>query len=198
LVHRCAGQKEEEMGCNVSRVLRLLVMVTTALTVAGCSGSREHVERVQGGSPPVITHSFAVRELNRGDVWRIYIAAEDPDGDMREAVGTLEQVGYGRYAPSIIRIRAEYRGLMKGYVVVQNRTGSLWLASGNRLNLSIYITDAAGHTSETMQFPVLFTIGAKKEPVPELFAKGEPDRLGVMWFDLVDPLRDMHRGLRRR
>ena len=35
-------------------------------------------------NPPVITHSFAVDKGYYGYIWKIYIEAEDPDGDMYE------------------------------------------------------------------------------------------------------------------
>ena len=37
-----------------------------------------------GTNAPMITHSFAIEKGYYGYIWKIYIEAEDPDGDMYE------------------------------------------------------------------------------------------------------------------
>jgi len=48
---------------------------------------------------PVITHAFAVEKGYYGDVWKIYIEAEDPDGQMLRIASVVDEVGYGHYPP---------------------------------------------------------------------------------------------------
>jgi hypothetical protein len=52
-----------------------------------------------GGSPPVITHWYASEKLHHGDIWKIYLEANDPDGDMVHFVCIFDQLGFGYYNP---------------------------------------------------------------------------------------------------
>jgi hypothetical protein len=44
---------------------------------------------------PVITNSFACRQIRPGDTWKIYLLAEDPEGEMKAIVCTVDQPGAG-------------------------------------------------------------------------------------------------------
>jgi hypothetical protein len=46
-----------------------------------------------GGSPPLITDSFASTEVSQDDILKIYLEANDPDGDMRKFVYTIGEAG---------------------------------------------------------------------------------------------------------
>lgn len=187
----------------MSGAVRILVTVLLgALTVGGmwggCSGSMQEVPTAGSGSPPAITASFSPAELSRNDTWKVYIAANDPDGDMFEAVATLNQSGYGYHGASPFRIKKEHRAAMVGYFLVHNRSGGFWLSDGSWMELSVYITDRAGNKSKTVVLPVVFTVGTRREHPPAPFNTAEMDQVGSFWFEVTDPLREMQRGLRMR
>ncbi len=46
---------------------------------------------------PIITNAFTVTKGPYGDVWRIYIEAEDPGGEMLRIATVVDQVGYGHH-----------------------------------------------------------------------------------------------------
>jgi len=52
-----------------------------------------------GTSAPVITHAFAVEKGYYGYIWKIYIEAEDPDGDMLRIASVVDQTGYAIIQP---------------------------------------------------------------------------------------------------
>ena len=70
----------------------LLVFLAASCTAMMSSGERE---KMYGKAVPVITESFASKELRPGDTWKVYLKASDPDGDMRYIVSVLS-AGMGR------------------------------------------------------------------------------------------------------
>ena len=126
-----------------------------------------------GKNAPLITDSFATTELPPGETWQIFLRAEDPDGDMKRIVCTLEQPGS---APSVvfIRIRGDRRRLLSGYIHLSTISGS-----GNpfaRCRLTVEIQDEEGNTGPSVSFPLsLNPRAARKIPPPGVF---EEDDLG--------------------
>lgn len=144
-----------------------------------------------GGSPPVITHWYAAEQLRPGDTWRIYVAAKDPDGDMRQFVAVLDQVGYGAYPASYARIKKKNRGELKGYLVLYSTRGmGLRMAEWTQLKLTLSIRDRGQNSSNKLVLPLVISREARQQPPPPPFDTGDLDKLGVLWFDLIDPSRD--------
>jgi len=50
---------------------------------------------------------FASNQLRPGDLWKIYILASDPDGDMETLVAVVDQVGWRSYPVSTTKIKGE-------------------------------------------------------------------------------------------
>jgi hypothetical protein len=171
-----------------------LVLIGTLLalpTRMGYSKSLSEWLIKPGGSPPVITHWFAYEELHHGDTWNIYVEANDPDGDMRQFVGILDQVGYGGYSSSYVRIKKRHRGELRGYLVFFSSAGEgFFLAEWTQLSLTLFIRDKGGNASNKVVFPLVLSRGAKQGAPPSPFDGGGLDKLGVIWFDLVEPELD--------
>src|SRR3990172_12147074 len=58
-----------------------------------------------GSHAPIITHAFAVEKGYTGYIWKIYIEAEDPDGDMRRIASVVEEPGFGSYPTDWINLK---------------------------------------------------------------------------------------------
>src|SRR4030042_5327165 len=69
-----------------------------------------------GTRPPIITHAFAVDKGNYGHIWKIYLEADDPDGNMAKIASVVDGVGYTRYPTDWIFLKAEYRKHFRGYI----------------------------------------------------------------------------------
>lgn len=141
-----------------------------------------------GGSPPVITHWFASEELHHGDIWKIYLEANDPDGDMRKFVCVFDQVGYGPYSADYVVIKRQHREKLRGYLTFFSSAGAgLWLPEWTQLKLKVYIQDKDGNTSNKVIFPLVLSRGAKQGPPPPPFVSGQLDKLGTITVELINP-----------
>ncbi len=141
-----------------------------------------------GGSPPVITHWFASEALHHGDIWKIYVEANDPDGDMRAFVCTFDQVGYGRYSSGYVRIKKRNREKLLGYLTFFSIGGEGFsLGEWTQLSLTVFIRDKGGNTSNKVVFPLVLSRGAKQGSPPAPFDSGGLEALGSIPIELVNP-----------
>ena len=69
-----------------------------------------------GTSAPIIKNAFAVEKGPYGYIWKIYIEAEDPEGDMLKIASVVGQTGYGRYPTDWIYLKPIYQKHFKGYL----------------------------------------------------------------------------------
>ena len=93
-----------------------------------------------GTSAPVITHAFAVEKGYYGYIWKIYIEAEDPDGDMLRIAAVVDQTGYGHYPADWIYLKPPYQKHFKGYIqwnTFSSKTS--YLTEGTQITLKVYI-----------------------------------------------------------
>jgi hypothetical protein len=75
------------MGGNAMNK-KMVLAITALFFFAGCAvfESLEVKEQKYGKSAPVIERSFAAQAMKKGDTWKIYLKASDPDGDMKTIV----------------------------------------------------------------------------------------------------------------
>ncbi len=146
-------------------------------------------ENPSKSNPPVITASYAVEEGYYGYIWKIYIEANDPDGDMSRIAVQVEQLGYGRYPTDWVMVKPAYRKNLKGYLqwnTFSSRTG--YLREWTYITLKITVIDKAGNESNVVVFPFEFVSGARREVTPPApFNQGGLPRLGYIHIDLFDP-----------
>jgi hypothetical protein len=144
-----------------------------------------------GTSSPAITHSFAQDTGSFGTLWKIYIEADDPDGDMWRIVSSVDQPGFKGYAPDIVFLRGGDRKHFKGYLrfnTFSNKTDGL--PNGTVITLRVQVFDKAGNGSNEAVFPFEFTSGRTPVvPPPAPFDDRSLPRLGSVMIDLIDPHR---------
>jgi hypothetical protein len=138
--------------------------------------------------PPIITHSFAIEKGYYGYVWKIYIEAEDPDGDMYKIASTVDQPGWGHYFTDTILIKSQNRSHLKGYLqwnTFSSKTS--YLKEFTLITLKVSIFDKAGNVSNVVVFPFEFVSGSvPKYELPSPFNKDDV-RLGYIHIDLYEP-----------
>jgi hypothetical protein len=141
-----------------------------------------------GTHAPIITHVFAVDRAPFGYVWKIYIEAEDPDGDMLRIASVVEQPGQASYPTDWIYLKPQYQKHFIGYIQWNTLNGS-YLKEWTTITLKVSVFDKAGNESNEVVFPFTFETGVKdpynyKLPAP--FDQGNLPRLGYIDINLYN------------
>lgn len=140
--------------------------------------------------PPKIINSFAVERGPYGYIWKIYLEAEDPDGDMDRIASVVEEPGFGSYHTDWIILKPQYRNYFKGYIQWNTYSVSGALPEWTQITLKVSIFDKAGNESNVVVFPFTFEQGVKSAyqyQLPTPFEKADIPRIGYISIDLFPP-----------
>jgi hypothetical protein len=118
---------------------------------------------LEGRNAPVIAASFASRQARQGETWKVFLQAEDRDGDMNRIVCTLETPGGGVQPASLIKIREDRRRNLSGYIFLNTETFRSPFAS---CRLTVCIQDKNGNTSNPVSFSLSLNPRAVQETPP--------------------------------
>ncbi len=122
----------------------------------------------EGKNAPVIIMAFASTEARQGETWKIFLQAEDLDGDMSQIVCALELPGGGPQPVSIIGIRDDRRRNMSGYIYLN--TAIPFGSPFATCRLTIQIHDKKGNISNPFSFPLSLNPRAVQQaPPPGIF-----------------------------
>ena len=123
----------------------------------------------QGGeNVPVIINAFASKEVRQGETWKVFLQAEDADGDMNRIRCTLEQPGIGVQPVSLIKIREDRRRNLSGYIFLNTGSASGFPYASCRL--TVQIQDQKGNVSNSISFPLTLNPRAvQQNPPPGIF-----------------------------
>ena len=102
---------------------------------------------------PVITQSFASKEVRTGDTWKVYLNASDPEGKMKNFYVIVDQPGVGQYPLNIIRIKEANQKELSGYLYLHT-SSSISSLNLLTLTLKVWIQDRSGQFSEPVVFPL--------------------------------------------
>ncbi len=176
------------MGIRATIFDRLLLYVTALVVVlCGCAPAltRKELEQRYGLQAPAVLKYGAVDRLKSGQTWRVFVAAEDPDGDMDAVVFRVYQPGTGWYPAHFKKLREAGSRSFSGYFFLNTPgfwTYDMW---GLRLTLTFEIRDKAGHRSDVITLPLQFVGKKIKQPVPEGFTEVDVRSLGPIMIDFV-------------
>lgn len=160
-------------------LVSLMLAITFFITSEGWTQSKP------GTKGPIITHSYAVEKGPQGYIWKIYIEAEDPDGDMDRIASVVDEPGYGRYPTDWLILKQQYRRHLIGYLQWNTRSRRGYLPEWTPITLKVSIIDKAGNESKVVIFPFTFETGvwpSLKQPAP--FDREDIPRLGYLSIDL--------------
>jgi len=172
---------------DLKEKVALLFVLVVFFLYAGCA-SNQAVTRAgtppSGSKPPLITSYFAPEKGRQGDAIKIYLAAEDPDGDMRGIAIQTTQMGYGVYPTDWTYLRAEDRQHFVGYL--QWNTGSSDpLPEWTQISINISVFDRRGNQSNQIVLPFEFMSGARTPVAPPApFDQAGIPRLGYISTEL--------------
>ncbi len=152
-----------------------------------------HPGRAQGygqGRGPIITHAFAVKQGYYGYIWKIYIEAEDPDGNMARIASVVDQVGYGHYPTDWIYLKSQNRKHFIGYLQWNTfSSAASYMPEWTQLTLRVTVFDKAGNESNEVVFPFTFAVTPAQYnyQLPPPFDQGNLQKLGYISIDLFAP-----------
>jgi len=181
---------------KIKKALCFFSLILTLAFFVPCQGLAQLFPYVGGTQPrpgtyaPIITHAFAVEKGYYGYIWKIYIEAEDPDGDMLRIASVVDQVGYGHYPTDWIYLKPDYRKHFRGYIqwnTFSSRTS--YMREWTQMTLKVSVFDKAGNESNEVVFPFTFELTPQQYAysLPAPFDQGNLPRLGYISIDLFDP-----------
>jgi hypothetical protein len=148
------------------------------------------------GKPPIITSFYAPEQVRSGDALKIYVAAEDPDGDMLRVTVSVSQLGLGDYPTDWTYLKSGDQKSFKGYLqwnTISSRAAIL--PENTRVTVKISVFDKSGNESNEVVMPMTFSsFAVSYPPRPAPFDQDALHRLGHIDVRLVNPYRDNDRG----
>ena len=185
------------------RTLLFAGMVVLLVTVGGggCVNPLTHPEPIQytgidegqkpGQDPnaPVITHAYAIDRGRYGTVLKIYLEAEDPNGDMDKIVTQVHQPGWGNYFPDFIILKPQYKKSFKGFIQWNTHSSNAaFLYDWDRVTVRVSVTNKKGLDSNVFEFPFTFEDTTGKAPRPPApFDQGDLPKIGSVSINLYNP-----------
>jgi hypothetical protein len=137
-----------------------------------------------------ITHAYTVGRIGYGDILKVYIEAEDPNGGMVRIGTVVDQAGYGRYPISWVYVKPTDRKYFKGYLqwnTFSPKTPTL--SEGTPITLTVSVYDKSGKRSNAFTFQIMFESGVKRASsyqVPSPFDQKDIRKLGSINTELMD------------
>ncbi len=136
------------------------VLVFLALAFAAPAGAEA------GKATPVIHQTFASKEVNTGDTWKIYLKASNPSGEIKKIYATVYQPGVGEYPLSILRVKSENRKEISGYLSLST-SAPFYAIDFVSLTLTVHLQDTSGSFSEAAVFPLSINPRSTQELPPQ-------------------------------
>jgi len=150
---------------------KLLGAVFVFLCLAmGCATLMSSKAEVK--ATPVITQSFASKEIRIGDTWKIYLNASDPNGEMTKISAIVDQPEQ-IYPEGITKVSKENGKELSGYLYLPTAT----LANapeGTSITLWVQIQDRSGNFSQPAVFPLIIkSVATQAAPPQGVFKEGD-------------------------
>ena len=167
----------------------LLLVIAFLMPRWGWTQPLGEIQSKPGTKAPIIANGFAVEKGYYGTIWKMYVEAEDPDGDMVRIASVVDQPGYGHYPTDFIYLKSQYQKHFKGYLQWNTYSSKMnYLREWTQITLKVSILDKAGNESNVVVFPFTFVSGAQaqvKPPAP--FDQGDLPKIGNIFIDLYEP-----------
>jgi hypothetical protein len=141
---------------------------------------------------PVITNSYAIQKERYGEVLKIYIEANDSEGDMLRIATVVEHTGYSRYPVDWVYLKPEHGRHFLGHLQWNTfSSNTARISEWTQVTLKVSVFDRAGNESNVVVFPLEFVSEVVPHPpLPFPFGQGDIPRLGHVNVDLFETWRD--------
>jgi hypothetical protein len=162
---------------------RFLFALALIMLVWGFPDFQDYAARAQeGGQAPLIIDSYAASVIRPGASWRIYLHAQDDDGDMKQIVSVLTRTGAGSHPTDFKNIKKKDRKEFAGYLYLRTPPDNNFIST-TTVNLKIFVSDHQGNKSEPVEFSLQFASGAAQE-LPAKWEEYAKNSLGAIMIDI--------------
>ena len=179
---------EETMLKKNALVILLLFLVSGCTTCKGVKTGES------GDEPPMILDSYAAESVRPGATWRVFLKAQDADGDMHSIITQLVQPGIGYYPPDFTYIKEADREGFAGYLIL--RTPRDYNLLQEYVEATLTLQDCEGNKSEPVKFTLRFDnkSGFGPQEVPEKWQTAANRKLGTIMVEIRSVVEDNKEG----
>ena len=167
-------------------IKKTVQVVLVFLLLSGCAAYQHPGDTTDADHPPVILATYAPEVIRPGSVWRVYLKATDPDGDLKEIVAVMWQTGYGYYPTDITRIKKDDAKEVAGYLYLNTPPEPTLLS--DRFVLTLLVRDRQGNKSEPVEVPLHFDY-VPPEKLPEAWQPVADNQLGGILIRIQSSFR---------
>lgn len=160
---------------------RYFLVAVLLIFLQGC-GELWRLVPIDQENDPVISDTYAAQNINPGTPWKIFLKAEDKDGDMKDIVAGITPATQSFLHNSITSIKDEDESAFAGYLLV--KTPPSPYLRGKMFHVTVFVRDKAGRKSESAGFLLHLTSESSGE-VPEKWQDASDNRLGIVFSDYL-------------
>jgi len=179
-------------------VKKSLLVILLFVLVSGCTTCKGVKTTPDGGEPPVILDSYAAESVRPGATWRVFLEAQDADGDIQSIIAQVVQPGIGYYPVDFTYIKEADRAGFAGYLILRTPRDSNLLQE--YVEVTLTLLDCEGNKSEPVKFTLRFDLKSIYEPqeVPEKWQAAAQRQLGTIMVEIRSVVDDNKEGNSRR
>ncbi|MBW2579792.1 MAG: hypothetical protein JRD00_02370 [Deltaproteobacteria bacterium] len=167
-----------------------VLVILLLFVLAGCTTCKGVRTGEGGDEPPIILDSYGAESVRPGATWRVFLKAQDADGDMHSIITQLVQPGIGYYPPDFTYIKEADREGFAGYLIL--RTPRDYDLLQEYVEATLTIQDCEGNKSEPVNFTLRFDnkSGFGPQEVPEKWQTAANNKLGTIMVEIRSILQD--------
>jgi hypothetical protein len=165
----------------MKKILFLSVLLAIALFVVDQGWAQPKSDK----KGPVITNAYAIDKGRLGSILKLYIEADDPNGDMLRIATVIDQVGYGHYPTDWTFVKPQNRRHLMGYLQWNTLSSSAgWIDEWTQLTIQVSVFDKSGNESNVVVFPFTFETTGLEPKAPAPFDQGNIPKLGNVMTEI--------------
>ena len=172
------------------KFLKLYVLIALLGFISfGCAPklTKAQLEEKYGTNAPAIVKYGAADRVTAGKPWRVYLSAEDPDGDMSNLIFEIYVPGKGPFPAYWKRLGPDMSKSFTGYFYLN--TPKISTAKGAdyyfvTMQLRVKILDKVDRASEEIVIPFRIVTESVDPTMPENFSQDENQALGPIMIRL--------------
>ncbi|MGD8438792.1 MAG: hypothetical protein PVJ70_14165 [Syntrophobacterales bacterium] len=177
-----------------------VLVIILFFLVAGCTTCKVAKTGEGGDVPPIILDSYAAESVRPGATWRIYLEAQDADGDIHSIITQLVQPGVGVYPPDFTYVKEADREGFAGYLILRTPRDRNLVALNEYVEATLTLQDCEGNKSEPVTLTLRFDNKSSFGPqeVPEKWQMAANNKMGTIMVDIQSVVdRNNEDGSRR-